>query len=523
MALIHRMGWYGTLAILLAGATSVTNFTPAGSPPPPESVNVTVRTLVPKPVQRINTQGSYRFGDGSAIAATGDARPVGEYLANLLRPLTGELLPMNPKGDIVLVVEPGHPAGGYDLRVRPSGIWIAANDPSGLFLGIQTLRQLLPPPVAGVTSWAIAATDITDYPRFSYRGAMLDVARHFFTVSEVERYIDEIAAIKLNVLHLHLSDDQGWRLEIKGWPRLTEIGGATEAGGTPGGYYTQAQFSEIVAYAASRFVTIVPEFDMPGHTNAALASYAELNCNSVARKPYYGYSVGFSSLCVHKEITYEFIADVVNQVSALSPGPWFHLGGDESSATSLEDYKYFVDRVMKIITDAGKTPMGWHDIGYAPNIPTGTVGEYWDYTTPRGGSPSLTGWILDAGGQLVMAPSNVAYVDQKYSLSESIGTQWAEPPLTIEESYGWDPTGVFPSYPEQSFLGVEAPLWTETVHNMQEIEYMAFPRIVAIAEIGWSPSADRSFEEFAPRLATFGVYMEAAGINFKRTPGVPWK
>ncbi|MCC6375676.1 MAG: beta-N-acetylhexosaminidase [Microbacteriaceae bacterium] len=524
MAFIHRMGWYGTLAIILAGAATVSTSTVAGVPSTPHGENVTMRSVIPVPVERINLEGSYRFNADSAISATGEARPVGEYLASILRGQTGELLPFNNLGNIVLVVEPGHPENGYSLSINSSRIWIAANDAAGLFLGVQTLRQLLPPPNPNTHNWAVAATDITDSPRFSYRGAMLDVARHFFGVEDVKRYIDEIAMLKLNVLHLHLSDDQGWRLEINGWPRLTEIGGASEVGGGTGGYYTQAQYSEIVNYAASRYITIVPEFDMPGHTNAALSSYAELNCNNRATRPYHGYGVGFSSLCVHKEVTYQFIADVVNQVAALTPGPYFHLGGDESSATSLDDYKYFVDRVARIITDAGKLPMGWHDIGYAPNLPKGTVGEYWDYTTPRGASASLTEWILDAGGKLVMAPSNVAYVDQKYSSSESIGTNWAQPPLTLEESYGWDPASVFPSYPEQSVLGVEAPLWTETVKTMADIEYMAFPRIAAIAEIGWSKlDPSRNFEEFVIRLATFGIYMESAGINFKRTPEVPWQ
>lgn len=527
MALIHRMGWYGVLAIALAcanaAASAVTTTTTAGLAPEPATASVLARTVVPAPGFRVDGEGAFQLDTTTSVEARGGAAPVGEYLVNLLRPMTGLSLPLSGRGDIVLVVEPGHPPGGYDLRVTTSGIWLAADDPAGLFAGVQTLRQLLPPATPSTTRWGIAATTISDHPRFAYRGAMLDVARHFFGVDDVKRYIDDIAMLKINVLHLHLADDQGWRIAIDGWPRLTEVGGASQVGGDAGGYYTQDQYREIVAYAASRYITIVPEIDMPGHTNAALASYAELNCDGRARTPYHGTSVGFSSLCIGKELTYTFITDVITQLAALTPGPWIHIGGDESSATALPDYISFVNRVTGIVAATGKTVIGWHDIGYGTALPEGTIGEYWDYTQPRGGSPTLTQNILDAGGQLVMAPANAAYLDQKYDLSERLGTKWAQAPTTIQEAYGWDPAGIFPSRGGEGILGVEAPLWTETIRTMAEIEYLAFPRIVAIAEIGWSTSSDRSFKEFAPRLGMFGAYLDAAGITYKRTPGVPWK
>ena len=175
-----------------------------------------------------------------------------------------------------------------------------------------------------------------------------------------------------------------------------------------------------------------------------------------------------------------------------------------------------------IVAKTGKTAIGWHDIGYGTALPPGTVGEYWDYITPRGGSHVLTQNILNAGGSLIMAPSNVAYLDQKYNLNEQIGTQWAQAPLTIQEAYGWDPAAIFPSYSEDRILGVEAPLWSETFSTLQQLEYLAFPRIVAIAEVGWTPRKDRHSQDFMSRLASFGVYLKALGINFKRTPGVPW-
>jgi hexosaminidase len=357
---------------------------------------------------------------------------------------------------------------------------------------------------------------------------MLDVARHFFGVDVVKRYIDDIALLKLNVLHLHLADDQGWRIAINGWPRLTQVGGAGGVGNSVGGYYTQAQYREIVTYAASRYITIVPEIDMPGHTNAALASYAELNCNGIARAPYHGTSVGFSSLCIDKPITWTFLKDVITQLAELTPGPWIHIGGDESSATTGAEYVRFISRVGKIVESTGKAMMGWHDIGWhttglTADLPEGTVGEYWDYTTPRGGSTPNVRRILDRGGRIVMAPANVAYLDQKYDLAERLGTTWAQAPTTLHEAYDWDPAAIVPDVGDEDILGVEAPLWSETFSTRKELEYLAFPRIVAIAEVGWTQQDARDYKDFVQRLGAFGVYLQSLGIEFKRVAGVPWR
>ena len=198
---------------------------------------------------------------------------------------------------------------------------------------------------------------------------MLDVARHFLSVDEVKRYVDLMAIHKLNRLHLHLADDQGWRIEIGSWPNLAAHGGSTEVGGGAGGFYTHAQYSELVRYAAERFITIVPEIDMPGHTNAALASYAELNCDGVAPPLYTGIEVGFSALCVDKEITYTFIDDVVREIAAITPGPWFHIGGDEVKTLAPERYARFIERVQTIVQSHGKQMIGWDEIAAADAAP----------------------------------------------------------------------------------------------------------------------------------------------------------
>lgn len=250
---------------------------------------------------------------------------------------------------------------------------------------MQTLRQLLPAKVEKDTvqsgPWLVAGGAVTDSPRYGWRGAMLDVSRHFFTVDQVKRYIDQLALYKVNKLHLHLSDDQGWRLAIDSWPRLTTHGGSTQVGGGPGGFYTKDDYREIVRYATSRYLEVVPEIDMPGHTNAALASYADLNCDGVAPPLYTGTDVGFSSLCVGKDRTYDFVDDVIRELAALTPGRYLHIGGDEAHSTSHEDYVTFMDRVQPIVAKYGKTVMGWHQLtGATPaKGPWRSTG---DWTTP---------------------------------------------------------------------------------------------------------------------------------------------
>jgi hexosaminidase len=310
---------------------------------------VPITSIVPVPVTATATAGvSYPITSSTAIYTAPGSAPataIGNALAGILRPSTGFALPVSAKGDAtkgISLLLSGAPASvgaeGYQLDVSGSSIVIRANQAAGLFAGVQTLHQLLPYRADAKTvqagPWPVVGAHIVDHPRFGYRGAMLDVARHFFKVAAVERYIDQIALYKINYLHLHLSDDQGWRIAINSWPNLAAYGGGTAVGGDPGGFYTQADYSAIVAYAAARYITVVPEIDMPGHTNAALASYAGLNCDGVAPPRYTGTDVGFSSLCTSKELTYTFIDQVIGELAALTPGPYLHIGGDEAQSTT---------------------------------------------------------------------------------------------------------------------------------------------------------------------------------------------
>jgi hexosaminidase len=343
------------------------------------------------------------------------------------------------------------------------------------------------------------------------------VARHFFSVDEVKRYIDLISQYKINVLHLHLSDDQGWRIVIDSWPRLATVGGSTEVGGGPGGYYTKSDYREIVRSAADRYLTVVPEIDTPGHTNAALASYAELNCNRVAPPLQTGTEVGLSSLCVDKEITYRFLDDVMRELAELTPGAYLHLGGDEAHETSDEDYLTFLERLQPIVARYGKRMIGWEEIAKAPLRP-GTLVQHW--STAAG--PELARQAVAQGVRLVMSPANHAYLDMKYHPSTPLGLSWAGF-VEVRDSYEWDPAALVDGVGETDVAGVESALWSETLETIGDVEFMAFPRLPGLAEIGWSPRGKRSWDEYRLRLAAQGPRWEAQGVNFYRSPQVPWE
>jgi hexosaminidase len=327
----------------------------------------------------------------------------------------------------------------------------------------------------------IDAVHIVDRPRFAWRGAMLDVARHFFSVDDVKRYIDLIALYKINRLHLHLADDQGWRIEIKSWPQLTERGSSTEVGGGAGGFYTQQQYSDLVAYAADRFVTIVPEIDMPGHTNGALTSYAELNCTGRAPEPYTGTDVGFSALCVDKDVTYRFIDDVVREIAALTPGAYFHAGGDEVKTLNADQYRQFVERVQTIVQAHGKQMVGWDEVAAATLLPTSIV-QHW--------RPDASRARLEASPHLILSPANRLYLDMKYEERTALGLHWAGY-VSLKQAYDWDPAASLDT-PAEKILGIETPLWSETLANMRDVEYLAFPRLALVADLAWAPAVSPS-------------------------------
>ncbi|MET0725680.1 MAG: family 20 glycosylhydrolase [Leifsonia sp.] len=523
------------LALIAGGATVAI----AGLQPP----EVTMPQIVPQPVDlTVHDAEPFELTAASRLVADGDgAAAVAEHLATAFRRSTGFQLPVVDDGgpdasehDVLLVVGSGEaPAGheeeGYRIEVTAAGARLSADAPAGLFRAVQTFRQLFPATIESTQQaggpWLAASVDIGDYPRFAYRGAMLDVARNFFPVADVKRYIDDIALLKVNHLHLHLTDDQGWRIAIDGWPKLTEIGSRSSVAEGRGGFYSKSDYAEIVAYAGEHFITIVPEIDLPGHTNAALASYPELTCDGQSPPLYSGIEVGFSTLCINSDDTYRFVSDVVREIAAMTPGPYIHLGGDESLSTPEPDFIRFIERVTADAATIGKTIIGWHEMGAAPTLPHGTVGQYWSFTRPQEGAEDDTTTFVRNGGRIILSPADVAYLDMVYETGTPFGQAWAEGPTSVRESYGWKPTRIIDGVGEEQILGIEAPIWTETLSDIRDVEYMAFPRLAAVMEIAWSPKAEhdhRDFTEFAPRAVAFAERLEAAGITVHRAPDLPW-
>ena len=477
--------------------------------------------LIPKPTSMFESEGEFIVSSNTKIVLEKENQEVasiGGFLSTFLGQISGEELPVvegnrdQGQGHIHLSLSAEEDLGkeGYELSITPHSVQLSAHCAAGLFYGAQTLRQLLPIQASGTLS--LPGVSIRDVPRFAWRGAMLDVARHFFSVEDVKRYVDLISHYKLNVLHLHLSDDQGWRIEIKSWPRLTEIGGRTQVGGEAGGFYTQGQYREIVEYARSRYVAIVPEIDTPGHTNAALASYAELNSSEEAPALYEGTQVGFSTLWINSEITYKFLADVIGELAGLTPAPYIHIGGDEARSTPEAEYKYFIKRVQEIVASHGKTSVGWGEIGEAELLP-GTIAQQW----VGAGYQSA----VSQGAKIILSPANRTYLDMKYDETSPLGLDWAGL-ISVKDAYDWEPASFMEGLAESDIIGLEAPLWTETILTMKDIEYMAFPRLPGIAELAWSPKG-QSWDEYRQRLAAHGERMEAMGINFFRSPDVDWK
>ncbi|MGV9365052.1 family 20 glycosylhydrolase [Amycolatopsis sp. NPDC003731] len=525
--LTRRLGRALAVLALVGAGTTAAHSTPAVAATP------ALQSIVPVPVSVTPAAGvAFPLVSTTAIvteAGSAPARQVGDYLAGVLRPSTGFALPVSdapasvPSGSIALLLS-GAPASvgaqGYQLVSTASSVTVRATTADGLFAGVQTLRQLLPGRVESASAqpgpWSIPGATIVDYPRFAYRGAMLDVARHFHPVSTVKRYLDQLAQYKINHLHLHLADDQGWRIQIDSWPRLTTYGGSTQVGGGAGGYYTKAQYTDIVNYAASRHITIIPEIDMPGHVNAALASYAELNCNGVAPALRTDTAVGYSSLCISKDITYTFVADVLRELAALTPGPYLHIGGDEASATSQADYLTFMNKVLPLVAATGKSVIGWHDVAKA-TLPASASPQFWGTTT----SDSGVSTAVSRGSKVILSPANKAYLDMKYNSSSPIGLSWAGY-IEVQDAYNWNPGAYLSGVGESAVRGVESPLWTETVVKPADIDYLAFPRLAAHAELGWSPWSTHDWTAFRTRLGAQAPRWVAQGIGFYRSSQVAW-
>ena len=480
--------------------------------------------LIPIPIEMKMGNGSFLLTETAAITLNGDhadLKNIGQYLADFLNPATGFDIQISTEGtgNIVLSLKEDTELGeeGYDLNVSKDKVELSANTPAGLFRGIQTIRQMLPATIEHSDkqdeTWTIPTATIRDYPTYGHRGAMLDIARHFFGVEDIKKYIDYIAMYKMNILHLHLTDDQGWRIEIKSWPKLAEYGGKTQVGGGDGGFLTQEEYTEIINYAASKYITVIPEIDMPGHTNAALAAYPELYCDGKKPELYTGIEVGFSTLCIGMDKTYEFIDDVIREVAGLTPGPYIHIGGDESHATKKPDYIEFVQKTEAIVNKYDKIMVGWDEIATS-KLNNTSVSQLWH-------SPANAKLAVEQGMKLILSPANKAYMDMQYDSTSRIGLHWAAY-IEVDSGYIWSPETVIEGITQDDILGIEAPLWTETVENLDDIEYLIFPRLLGYSEIGWSSANLRDWNTYKTRLVGQKERFKIMKIDYYPSPKLDW-
>lgn len=510
-------------------------------------------SIIPKPLSLKETQGNFIIGKKTKIYVdenNSSLKKIGEMLSAQLKLETGYDISVNEKpGNSIrnaIVLTQNNASDtlgpeGYNLSVSPERVIIKSLQAAGVFYGMQTLFQLLPvkSAVQNETRYLIPGVEITDKPRFGWRGMMLDVGRYFYSVDFIKKYIDYLAMHKMNSFHWHLTEDHGWRIEIKKYPKLTQIGAWREATqydratsqvdyNPHGGYYTQDQIREVVAYAQDRFVNIVPEIEMPGHTLAALVAYPELSCTGGPFKMPVFWDIQKDVYCAGNEQTFQFLEDVLTEVVALFPSPVIHIGGDECpkdrwklcpkcqarmKAEGLKDedelQSYFIRRIEKFLLTKNKRIIGWDEIlegGLAPNA-------------------AVMSWRGVKGGiaaarlhhDVVMSPFDYAYFDYYQ------GEPYHEPVafgglVTLEKVYSYEPVPAELNVQEAMFIkGVQANVWSEFIHSPEKVEYMSFPRAAAIAEVGWTDPKLKNWEDFKRRMEVQYKRYDNAGINYSKS------
>lgn len=514
-----------------------------------------VISIIPEPVSYQMGQGQFRITPSTPIvydAGQDEIEPVATYLAEMLSTATWTTPPVvrrAPSQEPVIRLQLD--AGGsykndeaYHLSVRPDGIRLRAPSAAGLFYGVQSLRMLLPPAIdyddptlaPQDTEWTIPAVEIEDYPRFAYRGLHLDVVRHAFPVSFIKKYIDLLALHKMNRFHWHLTDDQGWRIEIKRYPKLTEVGAWRDStlvghygtniydGQRYGGYYTQEEVKEVVNFARERHITVIPEIEMPGHASAALAAYPELGCEP--DKAYHVQTTWgvFEDIFCPREQTFTFLENVLSEVMELFPGKYIHIGGDEAPKTAWENsalaqdvmaregladehelQSYFITRIEKFLNRHGRRIIGWDEIlegGLAPNA-------------------TVMSWRGEAGGiaaarqghNVVMTPGSHLYLDhyQADPDHEPLAFGGFTP---LQKTYSYEPVpDTLTEAQARYILGAQGNVWTEYIQSGNKVEYMAYPRASALAEVVWSPKIKRDWDRFWQKLQLHFQRLEILEVN----------
>ena len=506
--------------------------------------------IIPEPVNISSKEGAFTLNEQTLILTDLNLKKIAEQLKEILLSTLGlniaikEDLQTKESNNIIILKTVNNEKQlnqeGYNLIVSQDHIEISASTPNGVFYGIQTMRQLIPLETIGNKSSnleiSLPCVVIEDYPRFKWRGFMLDVGRHFFTKSEVKKILDLMAFLKLSKFHFHLTEDQGWRVEIKKYPLLTEIGSKREGtiasqrsfrsnqkikvplDGIPvSGYYTQQDLRELVQYATERFITIIPELDFPGHTTAALAAYPELSCTGGPFKVSTRFGIHKDVLCIGKEKVFEFTQNVLNEIIEIFPSSIIHIGGDEAPnkrwkhcldcQARIKDERlgsvqnlqvYFTNRIADYLGSKGRQIIGWNDI-LNDDLNSNTLCQYWINNFNQ---------VLEhirKGREVVMSEMKALYFDYPHRL------------IPLHQTYNYDP---IPSNLEEKFhqniLGLEACLWTEYVPTKEILERQAFPRLIAVAETGWSPKNKKNFEYFQRRLDGFLKWFDLFKINYTK-------
>ncbi len=490
--------------------------------------------LVPLPAEMREKPGEFRLGaETSLIVPAGDAAAAAaaDQLATALRLSTGLPLPVRPvaagDGTISIRIDAGLAdlgAEGYTLSVAPAGVALTAAQPAGLIRGIQTIRQLLPPEALARTvqkgiDWTLPGIEVRDLPRFPWRGALVDVCRHIFDLPTLKQFLDMMSLQKQNVLHIHLTDDQGWRIEIKKHPKLTTLGSVRKESpvigdrkrgdGTPyGGFLTQAQLRELVAYARALHIVLVPEIEMPGHALGALAAYPELSCTGGPFEVRTKWGIEPDVFCAGNDQVFAFLEDVLTEVLDIFPSEFIHIGGDECpkgrwkrcakcqariKSEGLKDehelQSWFVRRIEKFLNAKGRRLIGWDEIlegGLAPNA------AVMSWRGVKGGIAAAT-----EGHDVVMVPHQFCYLNYCQRLDpDRMGVL-----LPLQTVYGFDPLPAeLPADKHRHILGTQGNLWSEYISTPKHLYYMAQPRLAAIAEIGWTPAAKKDWSSFRTRV-----------------------
>lgn len=507
-------------------------------------VSVDYKNIIPLPVESEQASGYFVWQNTSRImfdAKQENIDKLAEYLKVELAAVLPSSVTIEPvknehhttvkssigakeKNSIVLLVNDEIKGGkeAYKITVDEHLLTLVGGSEAGVFRGIQTLKQLLPilnksKLDENYTIAALKTGSIKDYPRYEHRGFMLDVARHFYTVDEVKQVIDYLAAYKYNVFHFHLTDDQGWRINIPSWPKLTSVGSNSAVGQTScdNCFYSLDEYQEIVQYADKRFITLIPEIDVPGHVKAALASYPEeLYCEGDKPEwPYTGTKVRISSLCFSNPKIYQFFEDVVSEVAKRTTGKYIHIGGDETPKwVKHKDYADFMLKASDIITQHGKILVGWtNDIGSVEGLSSDVVGQDWS-TKKHCCENTLN--MAKRGNKIIMSPANKAYLDLKYDKDTPIGLHWAGY-NSIKNSYNWNPELMIEGLNSKSIIGVEAALWGETITSMADAQYMIFPRLFSLSEVAWTPQEKRTWPKFYERIQSQLLRLKHQNINFK--------